>query len=75
GVSCTVAEQIEALRRVAGEEAVARIKPDPDEAVMKIVQGWPRNFAPERALAMGFRAEPDFETIIRTYIEDDMPQI
>ncbi|MEM6467379.1 MAG: D-erythronate dehydrogenase [Pseudomonadota bacterium] len=75
GVSCTVAEQIEALRSVAGEEAVARIKPDPDEAVMKIVQGWPRNFAPERALAMGFRAEPDFETIIRTYIEDDMPQI
>ena len=39
---------------------------------MKIVEGWPRNFAPERAPALGFRAERDFEQIIRIHIEDEL---
>ncbi|GFE65469.1 NAD-dependent epimerase [Litoreibacter roseus] len=75
GVSCTVAEQIEALRRVAGEDVVARIKPQPDPAIQKIVAGWPRDFAPERAIALGFTAEQSFEEIIRVYIEDDLKPV
>ncbi|MEM6596023.1 MAG: D-erythronate dehydrogenase [Pseudomonadota bacterium] len=75
GVSCTVAEQIEALRAVAGNDAVARIKPQPDAAIMKIVEGWPRDFAPERALALGFRAEESFKEIVEIYIEDDLPNL
>ena len=72
GVSCTVAEQIEALREVAGSDVVARIKPKPDAAIMKIVEGWPRDFEPERALELGFKAEQNFKEIIEIYIEDDM---
>ncbi len=71
GVSCTVAEQIEALRDVAGNDAVALIKPQPDETIIKIVAGWPRNFAPERAISLGFTAEPDFASIIETYLRED----
>ncbi len=74
GVSCTVEEQIEALRELAGNDAVARIKPVPDETIMGIVAGWPRNFAPDRALALGFKAEADFREIIETYIADDLPK-
>ncbi|MEK6216933.1 MAG: SDR family oxidoreductase [Boseongicola sp.] len=73
GVSCTVAEQIEALREIAGNEVVALIRPEPDEAIMQIVLGWPRTFAPERAIELGFRAEKDFHEIIRTYINEDLP--
>ena len=73
GVSCTVAEQIEALRDVAGESAVSLIRPEPDETIMKIVAGWPKNFAPERAIKLGFAADPDFASIVQTYIEEDMP--
>jgi D-erythronate 2-dehydrogenase len=73
GVSCTVEEQIEALREVAGNDTVALIRPRPDETIMRIVQGWPRDFAPERALALGFRAESDFREIIETYIAEDLP--
>ena len=40
GVSCTVGDQIEALRRVAGEKVVARIRRAPDELVQRIVSGW-----------------------------------
>ncbi len=71
GLSCTVEEQIEALRAVAGNEAVSKIKFDPDPAVQKIVSGWPRNFDPARALALGFKAETSFSQIIDVYITDD----
>lgn len=74
GVSCTVAEQIEALRDIAGNKAVALIKPEPDAAIMKIVEGWPRNFAPEHAKSLGFTAETNFAQIIQSYIEDDLPK-
>lgn len=72
GVSCTVAEQIEALRRAAGDAAVARIKSAPDAAVEKIVSGWPRNFDPARSLELGFQAEESFDDIVRVYIEDEL---
>ena len=72
GVSCTVGEQIAALRRVAGEKIANMIRREPNEAVMKIVAGWPRNFAPQRGLALGFRAETSFDDIIRVHIEDEL---
>ncbi len=71
GVSVTVAEQIAALRRVAGDEVACRIRREPDQSVMRIVAGWPRNFDARRAGALGFKAEADFEEIIRVHIEDE----
>jgi hypothetical protein len=72
GVSCTVAEQIEALRSVAGQDAVDLIKLKIDPKIMKIVDGWPRDFNPERAIALGFVAESNFDEIIKIYIHDDL---
>ena len=72
GLSCTVAEQIEALRAAAGQDAVNRIKPIPDETIMRIVDGWPRDFNPERAIALGFKAEQTFGEIIDVYMKDDL---
>ncbi len=74
GVSCTVEEQIEALKDVAGSDVIKLIKAEPDAAIARIVEGWPRDFAPERALALGFTADPDFRSIIKTYIAEDMLQ-
>ena len=73
GVSCTVAEQIDALRCVAGNDVVKLIKPELDDRIVKIVAGWPRNFDPQRARDLGFESETDFEEIIRIYLEDDLP--
>lgn len=72
GVSATVAEQIEALRAIAGDKAVALIRHEPAPEIMRIVSNWPRAFAPDRAIALGFRAESSFEEIIRIHIEDEM---
>ena len=71
GVSCTVEEQIEALRKVAGNEVVAKIKHKTDPTITKIVNGWPRNFDPARATALGFKSENSFEEIIKVYLSDD----
>lgn len=72
GLSATVGEQIEALRRVAGEKAVRLIRREPDEAIARIVEGWPRNFDARRALELGFQAEASFDDIIRIHIEDEL---
>ena len=72
GVSCTVAEQIAALQRVAGEKVAARIRREPDELIMRIVAGWPSRFDARRAIALGFRADASFDEIIRAHIDDEL---
>jgi len=72
GLSATVGEEIEALRRVAGEKVVSLIKDVPDPAIIKIVDGWARNFDTKRALALGFKAESSMDEIIKIHIEDEL---
>jgi nucleoside-diphosphate-sugar epimerase len=72
GVSVTVAEQIEALRAVGGDEVIRLIRSEPDERVMRIVSGWPRRFDAQRALDLGFRADESFARIVRVHIEDEL---
>jgi nucleoside-diphosphate-sugar epimerase len=72
GVSATVAEQIDALRRAGGENAVRLIRREPDERILRIVQTWPGRFATKRADALGFRAETSFDEIVRVYVEDEL---
>jgi hypothetical protein len=62
GLSATVGEQLAALKRVAGERVVARVKRVPDPFIVGIVDGWPRNFD----------AEKTFDDIIRIHIEDEL---
>jgi nucleoside-diphosphate-sugar epimerase len=72
GLACTVGEQIAALRRIAGENVVRRIRREPDATISAIVANWPRDFEPKRAPALGFRAEGSFDEIIRAHIEDEL---
>ena len=75
GVSVTVAEQIEAVRGVAGERAVRLIRRDPDPMIMRIVDSWPQRFETTRALDLGFTSEASFDAILRAYIEDELPGV
>jgi D-erythronate 2-dehydrogenase len=72
GLAVTVGQQIDALRKVAGEAVVKRIKREPDTFIQSIVAGWPRNFETKRAVALGFKAESRFEDIIKVHIEDEL---
>lgn len=70
-MSTTVEEQIEALRAVAVQSVVDLIDAKHDADIAAIVEGWPRDFAPERASALGFAAERSFDEIIAVYLEED----
>lgn len=72
GLAATVGDEIEALRRVAGEKAVSLIRHEPDPIIERIVAGWPRAFAARRAEGLGFVAERSFDEIVRCYIEDEL---
>ena len=72
GLSATVADEIEALRRVAGDAAVGLIRSEPDAAIAEIVSGWPRGFDARRAMDLGFAAERSFDEIVRVYVEDEL---
>ena len=72
GLAATVGEEIANLKAIAGDKAVRLIRREPDPVIEKIVAGWPRNFSPDRALALGFRADRSFGDIIRAHIEDEL---
>jgi D-erythronate 2-dehydrogenase len=72
GISATIAEEIESLRRIGGEKAVRLIRREPDATIMRIVEGWPRNFKAKRALELGFRADPSFDDIVRYHVADEL---
>lgn len=71
GVCCTIGEQIAALRRIAGDKVANRIRHQPDELIVRIVDGWPHRMDAARARELGFRAENTFDDIIRIHIEED----
>jgi nucleoside-diphosphate-sugar epimerase len=71
GITVSVKEAVDALRRVAGETVAARVQYKPDARIQAIVQTWPTRFRTPRAQALGFSADRDIETVIRDYIADE----
>ena len=69
GITLTVRQMIDAMGRVAGREAVSRVKFVPDARIQGIVKTWPVRFRTDRALAMGFKADNDFESIVKDHLE------
>ncbi|MGA0613176.1 D-erythronate dehydrogenase [Paracoccus sp. KR1-242] len=72
GLSATVGEQIEALRRVAGDKAVNLIRREPNEMIMRMCEGWAPGFEAKRARELGFTAESSFDEIIRVHIDEEL---
>ena len=72
GLSATVGEEIEALRRVAGDKAVKLIRHEPDPTIIRVVDGWARDFDASRAEALGFKAATSFDEIVRAHVEDEL---
>jgi nucleoside-diphosphate-sugar epimerase len=73
GISVGVGEMVDALRRIAGDAVADRVKWQLDPATDRIVQTWPARFAPVLGPALGMRADPDFDSIVRAYIADELP--
>ena len=70
GLAVTIGEMIDTLRRVAGANVAARIRFERDEAVERIVLTWPARLDASRARSLGFQVDPDFESILRSYMRE-----
>ena len=46
---------------------------DYDPVIDRIVGTWPANFAPRLGPSLGMRVDPDFSSVVRAYIADEMP--
>jgi nucleoside-diphosphate-sugar epimerase len=74
GISVSVADMVAALERVAGPEPVRRIRWERDPVVERIVGSWPGAWDVARAQSLGLSGDADFDSIVRAYMEDDLPQ-
>jgi len=75
GITASVAQMVEAMRKVAGDAAAKRVLYKDDARIQAIVKTWPVNFRTPRALAMGFKPDADVESVIRDYIADEKIKI
>ncbi|MBP6564315.1 MAG: NAD-dependent epimerase/dehydratase family protein, partial [Burkholderiales bacterium] len=74
GISVTVREMVDALRRVAGDAVADRVVFRHDPAIDRIVRTWPRDFDAKVGHALGMRTDTGFEAIVRQYVDHDMPR-
>ncbi|MBL0166869.1 MAG: SDR family oxidoreductase [Propionivibrio sp.] len=72
GVSVTVGEMVETLGRISGQAAVSKIRWESDPVVQRIIGSWPGSWDMTRALALGFKGDRDFDSIVQAYIADDL---
>ena len=70
GITTNVAEMLEALREVAGSDAVARVRHEPDPRIAPLVASWPARFETDKANQLGFVGDRDFKQIIDAYVEE-----
>ncbi len=68
GITVTVQDMIDALREVAGQQAVDLISFKPDESINRIVASWPGKFDISRGLSLGFHADGSFSDAIHSFI-------
>jgi len=71
GITISVKQGVEALRRIAGEAAAARVVFKPIERIQKMIVTFPARFETPRAAAMGFKADADIDGIIKSYIASE----
>ena len=71
GITFSIREGVEALRRIAGDAVAARVVFKPVERIQNMVKTFPGRFRTDRGIAMGFKADTDIETIVRDYIASE----
>lgn len=70
GLSVTVETMIGSLRKIAGDDVVARISYQPDQAIINIVNSWPGDFHADYARRLGFEANASFDEMVREYLAE-----
>lgn len=70
GITVSVAEMLDTLREIGGDEALARVRHEPDARIEAIVASWPARFVTGKAERLGFKNDRDFREIVETFLAD-----
>jgi len=71
GVTVTVGDILDAVRRVGGAERIKLVEEQKDEGVERIVGSWPTRFDTSLAQQLGFKEDDGVETAIREFVQDE----
>lgn len=69
-LTTSVEEMLRALEVVAGHEARALVRFEPDATTARIVGGWPAAFENVRARRLGLEPDKDFISIVRQFMDE-----
>lgn len=68
GITVSVRDMVESLRRVAGEAVAARVKWQLDPVIDRLVSSWPQAFSADRGKTLGMTADTSFDDMVRAYM-------
>lgn len=72
GITVTVKEMLDSLRRLTDEETLKLVQFKKDEAINRIVSSWPGAIDNSNALRMGFQVDNNFDDFILQYRREDL---
>lgn len=70
-LTVSVREMLDALERVGGAAARARVELRVNPTIEKIVGSWPAAFDARRAGRLGLSPDPDFQSIVEDFLRDE----
>jgi D-erythronate 2-dehydrogenase len=68
GLTVAMDQALAALEKLGGAKARALVTQTLDDKIIRLVNSWPALFNTARANAMGFKADQDFDAIVRNYL-------
>lgn len=74
GITVTIGEMVEALRRIAGDDAERKIAWEPDAEIQRIVESWPSHVEARKATSLGFPQDGNIDEIIRAHMEEQIAE-
>ncbi|URL02069.1 SDR family oxidoreductase [Avibacterium sp. 20-126] len=72
GFSISVKEMLANLAEIKGQDILQYVKYQFDPQINDIVASWPAHIDNYKALALGFKADKDFKSVIHQFIQYDM---
>ncbi|KGA01129.1 NAD-dependent epimerase [Cobetia amphilecti] len=70
GITVSVAQMLQALKDIAGQQALDLVRHEPDARITAIVGSWPARFDSRKANSLGFVGDADLHEIINAYRDE-----
>src|SRR5882672_9471726 len=71
GITFSVRQGVEALRRIAGDKVAARVVFKPVDRIQNMIKTFPARFKTARAIDLGFGADTGIDAILKDYIASE----